>query len=162
MPPHLREFRWRTDRDVVMGFQKEIYETNFPGFTMTTVFLRDYEQQIRQALRHPSEHVMVLEDEQGVCGFLWVCLINTMVEPMVGYIKNVYVVPRLRGQGYGRMLLEAAEKWFRQQGCRKTSLDASVCNPRAVSVYEAAGYRPVRHRMEKTIEPEPEPGHGWW
>lgn len=162
MPPQLREFRWRTDRDAVLGFQTEIYETNFPGFRMTPSFLRDYEQQIRQALRHPSEHVMVLEDEQGICGFLWVCLINTMVEPLVGYIKNLYVVPRLRGQGYGRLLLSTAEDWFRRQGCHRAALDASVCNPRAVSVYEAGGYVPARLRMEKTLEPRDEPKLGWW
>jgi len=159
--PLLRELRWRTDRDAILGFQAEIYETNFPGFRMNPTFLRDYEQQLRQALRHPSEHLMVLQDGEGVCGFLWVALINTMVEPFVGYIKNVYVAPRLRGKGYGRMLLAAADQWFRNRGCAKASLDASACNPRAVEVYEAAGYATVRMRMEKPLTSESELGSGF-
>ena len=144
----LREFRWRTDRDAVLDFQTEIYELNFPGFRMDMHFMRGYEQQIRQATRHPGEHLLVLEDEHGICGFLWIALIATMVEPFVGYIKNIYVAPRLRGRGYGKMLLEAAEKWFKQKGCTKAALDASVCNAHAVGIYEAAGYEPERYRME--------------
>jgi ribosomal protein S18 acetylase RimI-like enzyme len=161
MKPQLREFRWRTDRDAVLGFQTEIYEINFPGFRMNPGFLRDYEQQIRQALRHPSEHLMVLEDDEGLCGFLWVALINTMVEPFVGYIKNIYVAPRLRGRGYGRMLLAAADQWFRSRGCTKASLDASTCNARAVSIYETAGYQAVRLRMEKPLSDDPTTESGW-
>lgn len=151
MEPYLREFRWRTDYETVLSFQKEVYETNFPGFRMSSVFLRDYEQQLRQALRHPSEKLYVLEDDQGVCGFLWLALITTMVEPLVGYIKNIYVAPRRRRQGYAQMMLEEAERWFRAHGCEKAALDASVCNPRAVEIYLHAGYHIARLRMEKNL-----------
>ncbi len=156
MEPYLREFRWRTDHEAVLSFQKEVYETNFPGFRMSPVFLRDYEQQLRQALRHPSEKLYVLEDEQGVCGFLWLALITTMVEPLVGYIKNIYVAPRRRGQGYAKMMLEEAERWFRARGCDKAALDASVCNARAVEIYLQAGYHIARYRMEKNLLPTDE------
>lgn len=150
--PRLREFRWRTDREAVLSFQAEIYEKNFPGFQMSPGFLRDYEAQIRQADRHAGEHMFVLEDEHGLCGFIWIALITTMVEPFVGYIKNIYVSPRLRGAGYGKKLLDAADDWFRRSGCTKASLDASICNARAVEIYQAAGYEPVRYRMEKVYD----------
>jgi ribosomal protein S18 acetylase RimI-like enzyme len=149
--PELREFHWRTDKDVVLGFQQEIYETNFPGFRMTVAFLRDYEAQIRRATRHPGEKLYVLEDQSGVCGFIWLALITTMVDPFVGYIKNIYVAPRLRGQGQGKLLLKAADDWFRRHGCAKATLDASVCNGRAVDIYRMAGYEPTRYRMEKDL-----------
>ena len=151
--PQLREFRWRTDRDPVLSFQSEIYESNFPGFKLTPVFLRDYEQQIRRASRHPGEQMLVLEDDLGLCGFIWMALVTTMVDPFVGYIKNIYVAPRLRGLGYGKVLLDAADDWFKRNGCSKATLDASVCNARAVDVYVAAGYEPARYRMEKQYNP---------
>ncbi|MEN6641117.1 MAG: GNAT family N-acetyltransferase [Armatimonadia bacterium] len=151
--PHVREMNWRTDRAAVLGFQAEIYETNFPGFRMNQMFLRDYEQQLRRALKHPGEYLMVLEDDDGsVCGFLWAALITTMVEPFVGYIKNIYVAPQLRGKGLGRLLLETADEWFRSNGCTKASLDASLCNTRAIDLYQASGYEPIRYRMEKKYE----------
>ena len=153
MPLRIREFRWPADRDAVLHFQYEVYETNFPGFVVTDRFLRDYAAQLRQGVRNPYEKLYVLEDETGrVCGFLWLEIRATMVDPIVGYIKNIYVAPDLRGQGYGKMLLEVAERWFRSQGCRKATLDVSVCNERAVRLYESAGYRPARYRMEKPLD----------
>jgi ribosomal protein S18 acetylase RimI-like enzyme len=118
---------------------------------MTLAFLRDYEAQIRRATRHPGEKMYVLEDSTGVCGFIWLALITTMVDPFVGYIKNIYVAPRLRGRGKGRLLLEAADDWFKRHGCSKATLDASVCNGRAVEIYRSAGYEPTRYRMEKDL-----------
>lgn len=152
MEASIRELNWRTDREAVLEFQTEIYESNFPGFQMNPLFIRDYEQQIRRALRHPGEHLLVLEDEHGLCGFLWISLITTMIDPFVGYIKNIYVAPRLRGQRQGLRLLQAADEWFRRSGCTKASLDASLCNRRAVELYQAYGYEPVRYRMEKTLK----------
>ena len=148
----IRPMNWRTDREGVLRFQKEIYETNFPGFRMSSAFLHDYEQQMRRALRQSNERLLVLDEEGEVCGFLWLALITTMVEPYVGYIKNIYVAPRWRGRGHARALLEAADDWFRLRGCSKATLDASVCNGRALAVYEAAGYTPARYRMEKVYE----------
>lgn len=149
LPPRIRAMNWRTDRAAVLGFQKEVYETNFPGFRMTVSFLRDYEAQLRQALRSQMERVLVLEDEEGVCGLIWLSLITTMVEPLVGYIKNIYVAPRRRGEGWGRALLEEADRWFQQSGCPKAALDATISNERAVQTYLRAGYVPARYRMEK-------------
>lgn len=149
LPPQIRTMNWRTDRAAVLAFQKEVYETNFPGFRMTVSFLRDYEAQLRQALRSQMERILVLEDEEGVCGLIWLSLITTMVEPLVGYIKNIYVAPRRRGEGWARALLEEADRWFQQNGCPKAALDATIANERAVQTYLRAGYVPARYRMEK-------------
>jgi putative acetyltransferase len=74
-----------------------------------------------------------------------------MVDPLVGYVKNIYIAPEVRGQGYAKMLLEAADEWFRFRGCTKATLDVSVCNEEAVSLYQSAGYEIIRHRMEKSF-----------
>lgn len=153
MTPRIRPINWRADRAAVMSFQKEIYETNFPGFTVSVGFLRDYEAQLRQATRSQMERVLVLEDSTGVCGFVWMALVSTMVEPLVGYIKNMYVAPALRGQGWGGRLLAEADQWFESHACPKAALDATVSNAAAVAAYRKAGYEPARYRMEKPYHP---------
>jgi putative acetyltransferase len=92
----------------------------------------------------------VLDNGGAVCGFLWIEVRATMVDPLVGYVKNIYIAPEVRGQGYAKMLLEAADEWFRFRGCTKATLDVSVCNEEAVSLYQSAGYEIIRHRMEKS------------
>lgn len=149
MPARVREMRWPADREAVLSFQYEVYERNFPGFRVTPGFLRDYAVQLKQAARSPYEHMCVLDDGGFICGFLWIEVRATMVDPLVGYVKNIYISPELRGQGYAKMLLETADQWFRTRGCSKATLDVSVCNEEAIKLYEAAGYGIVRHRMEK-------------
>jgi ribosomal protein S18 acetylase RimI-like enzyme len=154
LAPRIREFNWRTDRDAVVGFQREVYERNFPGFRADTLFLRDYAAQMRRAAGSLHERMWVLDDGGAICGFVWVSLITTMVDASVGYVKNVYISPARRGQGWAKALLAVAEEWFVSQGATKAALDASACNPEAVGLYLDRGYEIVRHRMEKVITPK--------
>lgn len=151
MAPIIRKFNWRRDRQAVLEFQYEIYERNFPDFRVDERFLRDYKHQLRQATRAPAQRLWVLDEGGGVCGFVWATLISTMVDDCVGYIKNIYVAPQWRGQGYGQQLLATAEQWFRQQGVNQAVLDASVDNEAARTLYERMGYQVTRLRMEKRL-----------
>ncbi len=148
----LRRFDWRTDRTAVLSFQYEIYETNFPGFTVDDDFIRDYGLNLRDAAKNPGEHVVVLERDGRVVGFMWLSLLSNLLDSCIGYIKNIYVAPEFRGQGYGRRLLETADRWFEDHGAARATLDASIGNERAVRLYEHAGYKITRYRMEKRYD----------
>jgi len=148
---HIRQFDLRRDLQAVLQFQHEIYERNFPGFEVNQKFLNDFARQLRAADRSPAERLWVLEIADQVCGFVWGALITSMVDEFVGYIKNVYVTPEMRGQGHGHRLLGTAEEWFRAEGAPKAALDASVCNQQALSLYTKAGYHSERLRMEKSL-----------
>jgi ribosomal protein S18 acetylase RimI-like enzyme len=147
--PTFRELDWRTDRDAVLEFQRDTYELNFPGFRVGRQFLEEYARTMREGVRR-GEGLFVLEQDGQVCGFLWLCLMGTMVDPCVGYIKNLYVAPAYRGRGYGRLLVEKADQWFQALGVRRAQLTASACNPTAIHLYESMGYRAIRVEMEKT------------
>lgn len=145
----LRKLNWRRDQAAVLGFQYEIYETNFPGCTVDDAFIGDYSLSLRDALRNPNDNLLVLEKDGQVVGFVWMSLVSTLLDTCVGYIKNLYVTGELRGRGYGRMMLEAADEWFQIHGATKATLDASVGNEQAVGLYERVGYQATRFRMEK-------------
>lgn len=152
-PVRVRKFDWRRDREAVLGFQYEIYETNFAGCVVDDGFLYDYSIALRDAARNPSENLLVLEQAGKVVGFLWLSLMATLVDDCVGYIKNIYVAPELRGLGCGRYLLEVADDWFMSSGASKATLDATADNERAVGLYMRFGYETVRYRMEKHYTP---------
>ena len=153
MPVVIAPLNWRQHSRDVLEFQREIYEANFPGFLADRQFIRDYADQLRRAIHNTDEGVFVLETERRARGFLWVALISTMVEPCVGYIKNIYVAPELRGRGHARRMLRFAEAWCLRKGVSRISLDASCCNGRAIGIYQQAGYETVRVRMEKCLQP---------
>ena len=149
----VKPFNWRHHSRDVLEFQRETYQVNFPGFVADRQFMHDYGGQIRRSLGNPSEGLFVLEDGRRVAGFLWVALISTMIEPCVGYIKNIYVAPDLRGLGHARRLVTHAEAWCLRKGVTRICLDASCCNQRAMRIYQEAGYETVRVRMEKDLDP---------
>ena len=55
MVPQIKRLNWRTHHRDVLEFQREIYETNFPGFVVSKRFLRDYASQLRRSLNDPHQ-----------------------------------------------------------------------------------------------------------
>lgn len=58
----------------------------------------------------------------------------------VGYVNLFYVTDRLRGQGFGRLLHDYAERYFRSWEATRIELHVSPTNERAVGFYRRMGY----------------------
>ena len=65
----------------------------------------------------------------------------TAVHPKQGEMYLLFVRPEHAGRGVGRALLAAGHEALRAAGCRKVFLYTHEQNTRALTVYEAAGYR---------------------
>ncbi len=59
----------------------------------------------------------------------------------VGYVEGWYVIPELRGRGWGRRLVAAAEKWTAERGLTELASDAELHNPGGIAAHKAAGFR---------------------
>lgn len=149
--PRIRRFEVRKDLEAVLDFQYEVYEGNFPGFRIDNDFREEFRRDLKRAARDPGEIMFVLEQDSELCGFIWASMMTTLVDPRVGYIKNVYVAPHLRGHGWAEKLMAPVEEWVLGHGADRVMLDASVVNPRAVSFYRRVGYDVERVRMVKRI-----------
>lgn len=64
------------------------------------------------------------------------------------HLLNITVAPDQRGQGWGRLMLEALALWSRQQGAQWLWLEVRVSNVRALSIYERSGFRRVGERRD--------------
>ena len=98
---------------------------------------RDYGASLR-AIRDPSREVYVAEDENGVAGFLILC----MVGAFVGYIQTVLVAPGRRGKGIGSALVAFAEDRIFSDS-PNVFLCVSSFNAGARRLYERLGYQYV-------------------
>jgi len=63
------------------------------------------------------------------------------VHPREGEMFLLFVHPEHAGRGVGRALLDSAHEAMRAAGCREAFLYTHEENKRALTVYEAAGYR---------------------
>lgn len=67
------------------------------------------------------------------------------------HVGVLAVAAEAEGQGVGRALLEAAERWAREQGLGMLTLNVFAGNTRARKVYERLGYAPETLRYVKTL-----------
>ena len=58
-------------------------------------------------------------------------------------IKRMYVVPRLRGRGLSRQLLDEMERMARDEGAKRVILHTGTEQAAAIAPYEANGFTPI-------------------
>ncbi|MBP7567393.1 MAG: ribosomal protein S18-alanine N-acetyltransferase [Burkholderiaceae bacterium] len=62
------------------------------------------------------------------------------------HLLNITVAPDYQRQGWAQLMLDALATWSRRQGAQWLWLEVRVSNTRALSVYEANGFRRVGER----------------
>jgi len=93
-------------------------------------------QRERQLLQGAwSEAVQVLGEAEIFCG-----LVSAVCHGLSGWIGNLLVPRRLRGQGYGRRLFEAAVETLEERGARSLWLTASA---QGAPLYAQSGFETV-------------------
>jgi putative acetyltransferase len=65
------------------------------------------------------------------------------IEPGVGELKRMYVVPALRGRGVGGALLAALEREARALVLTRLVLETGERQPEALALYRRAGFLPI-------------------
>lgn len=73
------------------------------------------------------------------------------VSKEIGQIQNISTLPRFRHKGLGRALIMKALIGFLQSGQTVASLEVTAENTEAVCMYEAIGFRPIRHVYTEVI-----------
>lgn len=151
MAVQVRRFDYVRDGDILISFMPDLYESNFPQFTADPEFLARRRQALREAARDPAQLVLVLEDPHGPAGFVWLGLELDWNGRRRGELAAIYVAPRARGRGLGRLLMQEAEQVFRSWGCRSVHLMVTAANAGAVRLYREMGFQVSRYQMEKGL-----------
>jgi ribosomal protein S18 acetylase RimI-like enzyme len=99
----------------------------------------------------PGMVLLVGESAGQVIGLVWV---GMRPPPRVGWwIFDIEVVPEHRKRGYGRVLLEAAEREVRSRGGDSVGLNVFGGNMVAREMYDSAGYEVTAIQMRKGLVP---------
>lgn len=99
-----------------------------------------------EALRaqpHLRAVFLATDDHGEACGFVEARLRDVAEScdtSPVGYLEGIYVSPEFRGQGVGRKLAAAAERWATLLGCREMASDCLDDNEASVRFHQKIGY----------------------
>jgi len=107
---------------------------------------RTYDASLR-IVQDPTREVYVARDEEGLAGFLILC----MTGAFVGFIQTVLVHPDRRGQGIGSRLLEFAEQRILRES-PNIFMCVSSFNHGARRLYERQGYKVVGELTNYIVE----------
>jgi ribosomal-protein-alanine N-acetyltransferase len=106
------------------------------------------ESTFRGLMRRPSASLLVAEDGGEVAGFsvMWFAADE-------GQLGDIAVLPELRGQGIGRLLLAESIAIAATRGTRSLYLEVRETNDGARALYEAVGFSKVGVRKQYYTEP---------
>lgn len=91
------------------------------------------QQEFDELYGQTYHYVLLVNEDQGVATARIKLLSDVKAK-----IERVAVTPEYKGQGYGRILLEAAEKWLSKTGVETIII---MSQKKARGFYEALGYQ---------------------
>ena len=110
--------------------------------------------------RHTATVLLAVDHAGGVVGFVELSLRPSAEgcdSSPVAYLEGLFVEESCRDQGIGRVLLESAEAWAQNKGCRELASDAAWDNQVSVEVHRALGFEQTARliHFRKRLPSEP-------
>ena len=109
----------------------------------------------RQLQRTGEERVVFVAvvPRAGVVGWTSVALREGVIDAARADIEGLVVEDEYRGNGIGRLLVQAAEDWARRRNCTSMRLVTNVVRERAHEFYKRLGYDVLKtqHALKKTL-----------
>jgi GNAT superfamily N-acetyltransferase len=105
------------------------------------------EETIRRLLQvtGQSGHAVYVAEADGMLiGWVHVFVNHSLLADTPTEVAGLVVNENYRGHGVGRVLMEKAERWAQEQGCRSVRLRSNVMRARAHAFYERLGYRVIK------------------
>lgn len=101
-------------------------------------------ERLREWAGEPRAIILLAQCGGAVVGFAAVCAIpHIQRSGYIGRVMGLAVLDEQRRAGVGRVLLEAAEAWAREQGCVDMEITSNRRRDAAHAFYPARGYEDV-------------------
>jgi ribosomal protein S18 acetylase RimI-like enzyme len=105
-------------------------------------------------LDEPNTIVLVAEKDGEVLGYIFASVEGNdymSLRGPAGVLQDIIVDPAHRGQGIGRMLLDAALEALKIRGAPQVVLSTAERNVVAQRLFEHAGFRPTMIEMTREL-----------
>jgi aminoglycoside 6'-N-acetyltransferase I len=105
-----------------------------------------HRHEMRPFARRPRRRAIFVIDRGAgrLGGFIELSIrprVDGSLSDRVGYVEGWYTEPGLRGRGWGRQMVRAAEAWTAARGLTELGSDAELANPAGIAAHQACGFR---------------------
>jgi ribosomal protein S18 acetylase RimI-like enzyme len=153
MTIHIRPFT-SSDTDFIESLIPRFSEFDLPPWRGRDEIDKANIASLKKAMEtpEPGSAIFIAEDEMGKrAGFLHLQIQTDYFNGTKNaYISDIAVDSAFEGQGIGRILLDKAEDWAREQDCSLLTLYVFSDNSRARKVYEKLGFK---EEVTKYVKP---------
>ena len=102
---------------------------------------KELAERLAKLIRRPGEDVVLIAEASGeTVGWLHVSVTPLLEVPLSAEVNGLIVDEANRSQGAGAKLLEAAERWAADKGCKRILVRSNVIRERAHGFYLRHGY----------------------
>ena len=109
-------------------------------------------ERLRAVAGEHDQALLVAENDGELCGLLGLDLMYYLpLGARTCRITALVVATAYQGEGVGRELLQAAEKWARQAGAARIEVTSAAHRNEAHAFYRACGYRDGSMRFVKLL-----------
>ena len=110
------------------------------------------EKRLRLFAQHPDVAVFVADREARAVGLATAHLLRVLHadRPMV-VLSALVVAERARGEGIGRLLVDAVEAWGARRGAYRVTVASGLVRDGAHAFYERLGYEHTSRRYSKLL-----------
>ena len=130
---------------------EQVAAGNWPEESATELGLAETARLLPQGADTPGMSLFSAFDGDLRVGYVWLNLEPRISTSGEAWIYDIEVDASLRGRGYGRRLLEAAEDEARRAGATYLGLNVFGANRVARSLYETSGYQVKTMQMRKEL-----------
>ncbi|WP_127501089.1 GNAT family N-acetyltransferase [Actinoplanes solisilvae] len=135
---------WKADAEA--HYAQSVARTGAPAEAAAAEAAETYANLLPDGAETPGNHLWYAYDGERRVGFLWLKLTGT-----TAFVYNVAVEQDQRRQGYGRAIMEAGERWSRDNGATTIGLHVFAHNHGARNLYEQLGYVETGRKMAKAL-----------
>lgn len=99
-----------------------------------------------EAMANSSQYAVYIAELPGgqIAGWVGLYVFRSVEQDSCAEISGLIIDQQIRSRGIGKVLLDAAEKWARSQGCDVISVHSNVIRERAHQFYVRNGYKHVK------------------
>ncbi len=137
LTPFLRPYRPAGDRPELVRLRVALWPD-------CSAAMHRYEMR-NFAKRSRVRGILVIDRGSGrLGGFIELSVrprVDGSMSDRLGYVEGWYADPDLRGQGWGRKMIHAAEIWTAARGLTELGSDAELANQVGVAAHQACGFR---------------------